>query len=180
MSSKDALEARYCTTLHSIFYEAYRAVLRGTAKHGHGLAQQPCCNVEKVNPSQSSLERGLPSTTSYPVDLNTLLSTFQAAQATAAATVIMAALHTDKAANVNFSDAGSDSPNGSKVFDTSISNVPEKFRGTDADRKDMSVLGKKQVLRVSRSLQRTIHLMLTVQAKFQLHHHAWFCIDMCS
>lgn len=35
------------------------------------------------------------------------------------------------------------------IFDNSVSHVPEKYRGTSADMHDMSVLGKKQVLRVS-------------------------------
>jgi hypothetical protein len=39
------------------------------------------------------------------------------------------------------------SPDHSKVFDVSISNVPDKFKGTDADAHDMIVMGKKQVLR---------------------------------
>lgn len=59
----------------------------------------------------------------------------------------MAALHlNDKdTINVGTTEAGLGSP---KVFDESISNVPAKYRGTDADRRDMTVLGKKQVLRV--------------------------------
>jgi hypothetical protein len=39
------------------------------------------------------------------------------------------------------------SPDQSKVFDASISNVPDKFKGTDADAHDMIVMGKEQVLR---------------------------------
>jgi hypothetical protein len=39
------------------------------------------------------------------------------------------------------------SPTQSKVFDSSISNVPDKFKGTEADAHDMIVMGKKQVLR---------------------------------
>ena len=35
----------------------------------------------------------------------------------------------------------------SGVFDSNISNVAAKYRGTDADARDMAVLGKKQVLR---------------------------------
>ncbi|KAK5069184.1 hypothetical protein LTR64_008662 [Lithohypha guttulata] len=42
---------------------------------------------------------------------------------------------------------GHSSPDTSKVFDNEVSNVPEKYRGTNADARDMSVLGKKQVLR---------------------------------
>ena len=34
------------------------------------------------------------------------------------------------------------------VVDERISNVAERYRGTDADKHDMTVLGKKQVLRV--------------------------------
>ena len=33
------------------------------------------------------------------------------------------------------------------VFDSSISNVAAKYRGTDSDAHDMAMLGKKQVLR---------------------------------
>lgn len=59
----------------------------------------------------------------------------------------MAALHLNNkdTVNVGTTEAGLGSP---KVFDESISNVPAKYRGTDADRRDMTVLGKKQVLRV--------------------------------
>lgn len=50
-------------------------------------------------------------------------------------------------ADVKVSDTGdSGRPN---IFDEGVSNVPAKYRGTDADRKDMTNLGKKQVLRVS-------------------------------
>lgn len=48
------------------------------------------------------------------------------------------------------SSAGS--PNHANVFDDSISHVPQKYRGTSADQHDMSILGKKQVLRVRRAL----------------------------
>lgn len=34
------------------------------------------------------------------------------------------------------------------VYDENISIVPQKYHGTDADRHEMSMLGKKQVLRV--------------------------------
>lgn len=44
--------------------------------------------------------------------------------------------------------SGSRSPVDTDVFDNNVSHVAEKYRGTDADHKDMSVLGKKQVLRV--------------------------------
>lgn len=59
----------------------------------------------------------------------------------------MAALHLNNkdTINVGETETGLGSP---KVFDESISNVPIKYRGTDADRRDMTVLGKKQVLRV--------------------------------
>lgn len=39
-------------------------------------------------------------------------------------------------------------PPGSSVFDESISHVDQKYRGTNNDIHDMSVLGKKQVLKV--------------------------------
>lgn len=50
-------------------------------------------------------------------------------------------------AGFELNEVSSGSPNPSKVFDDGISNVPEKYRGTNADAHDMSVLGKKQVLR---------------------------------
>ncbi|KAK5064929.1 hypothetical protein LTR84_000763 [Exophiala bonariae] len=61
----------------------------------------------------------------------------------------MAALHLNKddIADVELSEPGALSPNEAKVFDDSVSHVPEKYRGTDADRRDMTVMGKKQVLR---------------------------------
>lgn len=43
---------------------------------------------------------------------------------------------------------GSSSPVGAKAFVETVSNVPERYRGTSADQHDMSVMGKKQVLRV--------------------------------
>lgn len=38
------------------------------------------------------------------------------------------------------------------IFDEGVSHVAEKFRGTSADKRDMMVMGKKQVLRVGESL----------------------------
>ena len=61
----------------------------------------------------------------------------------------MASLHINNKDITAVELAEADSPGSIKVFDGSVSNVPEKYRGTDADRKDMTVLGKKQVLRVS-------------------------------
>lgn len=58
-----------------------------------------------------------------------------------------------------------------------IRGIPARYRGTNADQRDMNMLGKKQVLRVcsalpyNRSLCRTSHLTRT--AKLQLHHYAW-------
>lgn len=68
----------------------------------------------------------------------------------------MAALHLnkDEIADVELSEPGATSPNDTKVFDDSVSHVPEKYRGTAADRRDMTVMGKKQVLRVSLSASR--------------------------
>ena len=72
---------------------------------------------------------------------------------------------------VQMAEAGNLSP---KVFDEGISNVPTKYRGTDADRRDMTVLGKKQVLRVGSPFPGCcLGDMLTVSpAQLQLHHHA--------
>jgi len=36
--------------------------------------------------------------------------------------------------------------------DTNYGGIPSKYRGTDVDKRDMIVLGKKQVLRVSLNL----------------------------
>lgn len=65
----------------------------------------------------------------------------------------MASLHLNSNKNmagVDFTGApGTSSSNAEKeVFDDGVSRVPEKYRGTDADRRDMSVMGNKQVLRV--------------------------------
>jgi len=40
------------------------------------------------------------------------------------------------------------SPNEDKAGDPDDSGIPSKYRGTDADKNDMMILGKKQVLRV--------------------------------
>lgn len=37
---------------------------------------------------------------------------------------------------------------GEKDFDNADSNIPARYRGTEADKREMSVLGHKQVLRV--------------------------------
>lgn len=65
------------------------------------------------------------------------------------------------------------------VFDESISHVPDKYKGTDADRYDMSVLGKKQVLRVRDYSLAVVCNLLTSLAKFQLHHYVGFGINIC-
>ena len=66
----------------------------------------------------------------------------------AAAIINMASLHLNnkEIADVELTDApGTSSPN---VFDDGISHVPKKYRGTSVDKRDMTVMGKKQVLRV--------------------------------
>jgi len=72
----------------------------------------------------------------------------------------MAALHLSKQeqeiADVELSEASATSPNGTKVFDDNVSHVPEKYRGTAADRRDMTIMGKKQVLRVSVPINSTL------------------------
>jgi choline transport protein len=55
----------------------------------------------------------------------------------------MASLHLDDKAAV-----ATPKPLSSPVFDERISIIPEKYHGTDADRHEMTMLGKKQVLRV--------------------------------
>lgn len=66
----------------------------------------------------------------------------------------MASLHFDKdIADVELTEApGTSSSNAARAFDDDNSHVPEKYRGTSADKWDMSVMGKKQVLRVGHAL----------------------------
>lgn len=73
----------------------------------------------------------------------------------------MAALHLNKddQTDIELTEASATSPNGTKVFDDNVSHVPERYRGTAADRHDMTVMGKKQVLRVSIALERTMALV---------------------
>ena len=52
--------------------------------------------------------------------------------------------------------------------------VPAKYRGTAADKKDMLVLGKKQVLRVSALHDSFNHVNHEI-AEFQIRHHARIC-----
>lgn len=58
-----------------------------------------------------------------------------------AATISNMAVNNKEVGNVQLTEAPD-------VFDDSISHVPDKYKGTDADRHDMNILGKKQVLRV--------------------------------
>jgi len=63
----------------------------------------------------------------------------------------MASLHLNSKdkADVELTEApGTSSPNAEKVFGDDINHVPEKYRGTSADKRDMTVMGKTQVLRV--------------------------------
>jgi hypothetical protein len=77
----------------------------------------------------------------------------------------MAALHLNKEdiADIELSEASAASPNGTKVFDDNVSHVPEKYRGTAADRRDMTVMGKKQVLRVSITVESITALILIIE-----------------
>lgn len=60
----------------------------------------------------------------------------------------MATIYKETAA-VELTEApGASSPTSAKAYENSASNVPERYRGTSADKHDMDVLGKKQVLRV--------------------------------
>ncbi len=43
---------------------------------------------------------------------------------------------------------GTFSPNSANIYDDRISHAPDKYRGTSADERDMTAMGKKQVLRV--------------------------------
>jgi hypothetical protein len=54
--------------------------------------------------------------------------------------------------DVELSDTPSSPRDAADVFDDDLSHVAEKFRGTNADKRDMQVLGKKQVLRVRDNL----------------------------
>jgi len=62
----------------------------------------------------------------------------------------MASLRLNKAIpDVELTEApGTSSPHAAKVFDDGIGHVPEKYRGTSADKRDMTVMGRTQVLRV--------------------------------
>jgi hypothetical protein len=87
--------------------------------------------------------------------------------------IIMAsALHlTNKeAVGVEFTETGeTSSPNGQpKVFDDSISRVPEKYRGTALDRRDMTVMGKKQVLRVRHPSKASIAFAMFLTARREI------------
>ena len=58
-------------------------------------------------------------------------------------------LNHGKTAAVELTDTqGTPSPNGAEKFDDTGNPVAEKYRGTDADRHDMAVMGNRQVLRV--------------------------------
>ena len=70
---------------------------------------------------------------------------------TAASAIInMASLHLSNKEQTAFQlrEASGTYPPSTEVFDNDISHVHEKYRGTAADARDMSALGKKQVLRV--------------------------------
>ena len=96
--------------------------------------------------------------------------------------MIMDSLHLRerKVADTEFTaTAGTSSPTTREVFDDGISNVPEKYRGTAADRHDMTVMGNKQVLRVSISTEIATALALIVYSETSpllpcsaLHLHA--------
>jgi hypothetical protein len=64
----------------------------------------------------------------------------------------MEALHLGSKDGSNVKVSGNDAGS-PKIFDEGVSNVPAKYRGTDADKRDMTNLGKKQVLRVSTRLE---------------------------
>jgi hypothetical protein len=77
-------------------------------------------------------------------------------QATGTIVGIMGSLHLRerKVADAEFTTAaGTSSPTTKEVYEEGIddgsNHVPEKYRGTAADRHDMAVMGNKQVLRVS-------------------------------
>lgn len=81
-----------------------------------------------------------------------LYESIKLSQAVGAIVVIMNWLHLRerKVADTEFTAAArTSSPTTRELFDDGISNVPEKYRGTAADRHDMAVMGNKQVLRVS-------------------------------
>ena len=66
---------------------------------------------------------------------------------------------------------------GEKAFENVDSNIPVRYRGTEADKRDMSVLGHKQVLRVSKSNDLRQDPKLTVTAQFQIRYHVRFCLN---
>jgi len=54
--------------------------------------------------------------------------------------------------------------------------VPARYRGTAHDKKEMSVMGKQQVLRVCEYTPLLV-TVLTVVAKFQVRYHGWLRIN---
>lgn len=86
-----------------------------------------------------------------------------------------------KSADAEFTTGeGTSSPTTREVFDDGISNVPEKYRGTAADRHDMTVMGNKQVLRVSIPAEIATVLALILSSETSplllcsaLHLHVW-------
>jgi hypothetical protein len=88
-----------------------------------------------------------------------------------------------KTAAVEMTDSqGLPSPNGGEKFDDTGNPVAEKYKGTDADRHDMAVMGNRQVLRVwnlSLICSNGSGVDLSA-AKLQLYYYAGLCIDMCS
>lgn len=56
--------------------------------------------------------------------------------------------------------------------------VPTKYRGTAADKREMKVIGKPQVLRVCTVAIKELDQLLTItKAQLQVHCHAGLCIN---
>lgn len=60
------------------------------------------------------------------------------------------------------------STDGEKLFDNAVSIIPEKYRGTSADQRDMSMLGKKQVLRRNFRFITMLGFASTVMASWEI------------
>ena len=78
-------------------------------------------------------------------------------------------LNNKEVADVELTDvAGTGSPHAAKVFDDHISHVPDRFKGTNADQRDMIVMGKTQVLRVGIPFKISTVEVLTVCSETSL------------
>lgn len=100
-----------------------------------------------------------------------------------AVTTTMASLHFNNKTSADVeltATAGTSSPDETPMFDDNVSHVPEKYRGTPADKQDMAILGKEQVLRVGNPSDIAAVHVLTVLSEISVslpclasHLHVW-------